>query len=69
MIDNVGLNPEFVHAETIERVTGAFPRLKWSGCFAETIREETGRKPWSHTTVIERFAEQVEGNELMGKYE
>jgi len=69
IFDNVGLNPEYVSKETIENVTKEYPRLKWSGCFASTIREEIGEKPWSHTTVIDRFAEQVEGNKLMEPYE
>jgi cyanamide hydratase len=54
---------------TIENVTKAYPRLKWSGCFAATIGEETGLKPWAHTTVIDRFAEMVEGNELMAPFD
>jgi cyanamide hydratase len=58
-----------VHKETIENVTREYPRMKWSGCFAATIKEEIGAKPWSHTTVIDRFAEQVEGNKLMEPYE
>jgi cyanamide hydratase len=58
-----------VHKQTIENVTRAYPRQKWSGCFAATIHEEIGLKPWSHTTVIDRFAEQVEGNKLMEPYE
>jgi cyanamide hydratase len=65
----VGLNASVIHRTTIENVTKAYPRMKWSGCFAATVREETGLKPWSHTTVIDRFAEQVEGNELMAPFE
>jgi len=69
IFDNVGLNSEYIHEETIKKVTKEFPRLEWSSCFASTIREEIGEKPWSHTTVIDRFAEQVEGNNLMEPYE
>jgi cyanamide hydratase len=69
ILDNVGLNPSYVSKETIESVTAAYPRKKWSGCFAATIREETGLKPWSHTTVIDNFAGQVLGNKLMEPYE
>jgi cyanamide hydratase len=67
--DNVGLNPTAVHRTTIENVTKAYPRLKWSGCFAATIGEEVGLKPWAHTTVIDRFAQMVEGNELMAPFD
>lgn len=68
-LDNVGLNPKVVHRTTIENVTRAYPRHKWSGCFAATIAQEVGLKPWAHTTVIDKFAEMVEGNELMAPFE
>lgn len=69
IFDNMGLNPELVHRDTIEAVVELYPRKGWSGCFASTIRKEVGNKPWCHTTVIENFAEGVEGNELMASYE
>jgi len=69
VFDNMGMNPQLIHKETIESVTAAFPRKKWSSCFAATIREEVGLKPWSHTTAIDGFAEGVEGNKLMEPYE
>lgn len=52
VFDNMGLNPQLVAKGTIESVVGAWPREGWSGCFARTIREENGRKPWAHTTVL-----------------
>ena len=67
--DNVGLNAHVVHRTTIENVTQAYPRLKWSACFAKTIGEEMGLKPWAHSTVIDNFAEAVQGNELMAPFE
>ncbi|KAF2494142.1 cyanamide hydratase [Lophium mytilinum] len=67
--DNMGINPQLIDTATIESVTALFPRNKWSSCFAATIREEVGLKPWSHTTSIEGFAEGVEGNKLMEAYE
>ncbi|KAI9698972.1 MAG: hypothetical protein M1836_003161 [Candelina mexicana] len=69
VFDNLGGNKELVHQGTIDDVTARFPRLKWSSCFATTIREEVGIKPWSHTTALDEFAEGVEGNELMRPYE
>jgi len=69
VFDNIGMNPHLIHEDTIKSVTAAFPRNKWSGCFASTIREEIGLKPWCHTTVIEGFDEKVEGNKLMEPYE
>jgi cyanamide hydratase len=69
LLDNVGLCAEFVSADTVGAVTGAWPRLKWSGCFAGTVRKELGLKPWAHSSVIDGFAEAVEGNRVMEAYE
>jgi len=69
VFDNVGINPQLIATETIESVTALFPRNKWSGCFAATLREEVGLKPWSHTTAIEGFEEAVLGNTLMEPFE
>ncbi|KAF1817055.1 putative urea hydro-lyase/cyanamide hydratase [Eremomyces bilateralis CBS 781.70] len=69
VVDNVGENADLVHPDTIKAVTTAYPRNKWSGCFAETVRKEISKKPWSHSTVIENFAETVEGNKLMEPYD
>ena len=69
LFDNAGGNAQLVHKETIESVVKAWPRNKWTGCFANVIREEVGRKPWSHTTKIDGFAEMVEANKLMEPYD
>jgi cyanamide hydratase len=60
-----------VHKGTIEDVVRAFPRDKWSACFAATIRKENGQKPWAHTTHLgeREFPEGVEGNKLMEPYD
>jgi cyanamide hydratase len=63
------MNPQLIDRSTIESVTAQFPRKKWSSCFAATLREEVGLKPWCHTTAIEGFEERVEGNTLMEPYE
>ena len=68
-IDNTGGCKDLVHPDTIKSVTEAYPRLKWTSCFASTVREEIGAKPWCHSTHIEHFAEKVEGNKLMEPYE
>lgn len=67
--DNMGINPHLIHKDTIESVVEAYPRKKWSSCFAATIRKEIDLKPWCHTTVIDGFAEGVEGNQLMAPYD
>lgn len=67
--DNMGINPTLISKETIESVVGAFPRGHWSSCFAATIREEVGLKPWAHTTAIQGFAEGVENNKLMQPFD
>jgi cyanamide hydratase len=67
--DNVGMNPQLIHKDTIIAVTNKYPREKWTSCFAGTIREEIGLKPWAHSTHIDEFAEKVEGNTLMEPYD
>jgi len=71
IFDNMGGQPQLVAKETIEDVVKAYPRMKWSSCFAATIRRENGLKPWAHTTALgERaFPEGVESNELMAPYD
>ncbi|KAK5134991.1 hypothetical protein LTR08_005943 [Meristemomyces frigidus] len=69
VFDNVGLHPELVHQQTIESVVAAFPRNGWTGCFAHVVRKECELKPWANTTRIEGFAELVEGNTLMERYD
>lgn len=69
--DNMGGNPEIVHADTRVDVNKAFPRDGWSRCFAATIREENGIKPWAHTTALgeEDFPNGVLNNKLMAEYD
>ncbi len=50
--DNMGGNPGLVNADTKKDVNRVFPRNSWSKCFAATIREENGLKPWAHTTAL-----------------
>jgi cyanamide hydratase len=69
--DNMGGNPALVHADTKVDVNRAFPRDGWSRCFAATIREENGLKPWAHTTALgeEDFPNGVLNNKLMAEFE
>ncbi|KAK8170693.1 hypothetical protein BC567DRAFT_243530 [Phyllosticta citribraziliensis] len=67
--DNMGHYCDMVHEGTVEAVVHEWPRMGWSGCFAKTIREEIALKPWAHSTAIDGFAEMVEGNEVMKKYD
>lgn len=71
IFDNMGENEQLVHRETIDSVVGKWPRMKWSSCFAKTIREENGLKPWAHTTHLgeEDFPVGVENNKLMAPYD
>lgn len=69
LFDNVGGGEELVRKETIEGVVERWPRLKWTGCFAATVRREIGQKPWCHSTHIEGFAEKIEANMMMEPYE
>ncbi|GAW19250.1 hypothetical protein ANO14919_087350 [Xylariales sp. No.14919] len=65
--DNMGGNPELINEVTRLDVNKAFPRRGWSGCFAKTIREENGLKPWAHTTHLgeDDFPDGVMNNSLM----
>ncbi|EFX06010.1 urea hydro-lyase cyanamide [Grosmannia clavigera kw1407] len=69
--DNMGGNPALVHAQTLEDVVRMYPRNGWSRCFAATIREENGLKPWAHTTALgeEDFPNGVLNNNLMAQFE
>jgi cyanamide hydratase len=71
LYDNVGGNPEIVHAVTRENVNRQFPRKGWSKCFAEVIGEELSLKPWAHTTHLgeKEFPDAVLSNTLMQEYE
>jgi len=71
IFDNMGGQPQLVHRRTIESVVAAYPRLRWSSCFAATIRRENGLKPWAHTTALgeKAFPEGVENNKLMEPYD
>ncbi|KAH6718981.1 hypothetical protein DL95DRAFT_434241 [Leptodontidium sp. 2 PMI_412] len=70
IFDNMGMNPTLVHEDTIKNVVAEFPRLKWSSCFAKTIRKENGLKPWAHTTHLgeNEFPCGVENNQLMAPH-
>lgn len=69
--DNVGKRPELVHQKTRDEVVAKFPRLQWSSCFAKTLRQEIGLKPWAHSTHLggADFPRGVEQNKLMAPYE
>jgi len=71
IFDNMGGQKDLIAKESIESVVVAYPRKKWSSCFAKTIRKEIGLKPWAHTTHLgeDDFPEGVLGNELMAPYD
>ncbi|KAK2740460.1 hypothetical protein FQN57_006087 [Myotisia sp. PD_48] len=66
IFDNTGMHSEAVHSETIKDAVKHFPRLKWSSCFAATVREENQLKPWAHTTTLgeEEFPAKILGNKF-----
>ena len=71
IFDNMGGHKELVHIDTIKSVVERWPRKGWSRCFANTVREENGTKPWAHTTSLGEadFPNGVEGNQLMRPYD
>lgn len=68
-IVNVGLNPHLISTHTIANVVAAYPRRKWTNCFAEAMLLEKELKPWCHTTATEGFIEQILANELMAPFD
>jgi cyanamide hydratase len=71
IFDNMGSHKELVARETIDNVTKAFPRKKWSSCFAATMRQENATKPWAHTTSLgeQDFPVGVENNYYMAPWD
>jgi len=71
IFDNAGQFGEYVHTETIESVNKEWPREKWLGCFAETVKKEMSEKPWCTTTRLgtEEFPRMILSNDLMKPYE
>lgn len=71
ILDNMGGNPDLVRVETIESVVAAYPRNKWSSCFARVIRKENGLKPWAHSTHLgeKEFPDGSENNALMAPWD
>ncbi|KAL3469346.1 hypothetical protein BJX99DRAFT_265288 [Aspergillus californicus] len=62
IFDNVGGHAQLVHDDTVKDVIEHYPRLKWSSCFASTVGEEVGLKPWAHTTALGDFSGHILGN-------
>ncbi|KAF9884028.1 hypothetical protein FE257_002366 [Aspergillus nanangensis] len=71
IFDNTGMHSQLVHPDTVADVTRHYPRLKWSACFAGTIREENSLKPWAHTTSLgeDEFPAKVLKNPYNAEYE
>lgn len=67
----MGGNAGLVDPATLADVNRVWPRAGWSGCFAATIRQENGLKPWAHTTHLgeDAFPEGVENNALMEPFD
>ncbi|KAJ0426869.1 hypothetical protein BJY00DRAFT_271090 [Aspergillus carlsbadensis] len=62
IFDNTGGHAHLIHGDTVKDVIEHYPRLKWSSCFANTVDEEVGLKPWAHTTVLGDFKGHILGN-------
>ncbi|KAK6700269.1 hypothetical protein SNK05_013068 [Fusarium graminearum] len=59
----------WVDEATRDNINRAFPRHKWTSCFASVIRQEESNKPWCHSTHIVDFPEKLEANTLMKPWE
>ncbi|KAI9665510.1 MAG: hypothetical protein M1831_001652 [Alyxoria varia] len=71
ILDNLSNHSDLIHPDTLREIQENHPRLGWSKCFAATIREENGTKPWAHTTALgeDQFPDGVLGSEFAKKYE
>ncbi|CUM68406.1 uncharacterized protein PRCAT00006129001 [Priceomyces carsonii] len=69
ILDNVGLNTEFIHPDTLDAVNKAYQRKGWLNCFAAAIDNENSLKPWGHTSSlgVNEFRDSVLSNKT--KYE
>lgn len=52
ILDNVGLNTEYIHPDTLAAVNKKYPRDGWLNCFAAAIDNENEKKPWGHTSKL-----------------
>lgn len=52
ILDNVGKNTEYIHADTLDAVNKKYSREGWLGCFAHAIDNENKHKPWGHTSAL-----------------
>ncbi|CAK7901468.1 cyanamide hydratase Ddi3p [[Candida] anglica] len=66
ILDNVGLNSEYIHPDTLDLVNKKYSRDGWIGCFANAIDNENTRKPWGHTSAlgVDKFRDDVLANSL-----
>jgi cyanamide hydratase len=73
MTDNMGAFAQLVDEKTIEEISVKFPRNKWTGCFADVVKDEVKLKPWAHTTAMgpstEDIVNGILGNKTTAKYD
>lgn len=72
-LDNMGAHPELIHPKVIEEVSNKYPRNKWTGCFANVVKDEIKLKPWAHTTAMgpseDAIVSGILANPVMKKYD
>lgn len=66
ILDNVGLNTDLIHPDTLAAVNEKYPREGWLNCFASAIDNENAQKPWGHTSAlgVPDFRENVLANKV-----
>ncbi|KAI5952023.1 hypothetical protein KGF54_005098 [Candida jiufengensis] len=52
ILDNVGLNIELIHKDTLDVINKKYNREGWLNCFAGAIDNENKLKPWGHTSSL-----------------
>lgn len=66
ILDNVGLNTEYIHEDTLDAINKKYSRAGWLGCFAKAIDNENKQKPWGHTSAlgVDEFRDNVLANDF-----
>lgn len=66
ILDNVGLNTDYIHIKNVDKINQKYPREGWLNCFAQAIDNENKLKPWGHTSALgtDKFRDDVLSNDF-----
>ena len=52
--DNVGANAKWIYPATEAEIVNAYPRLGWTKCFGDAMKDEVANKPWRSAPSLNR---------------